>query len=301
MDPLIAGIFYLVAILILCAFAINEALVFLHKRPPKEIEAIAAPPAETNIPETPKETSSKDKQIEIVREAVQHFAAGIFPAGCKFYHDNGELTPGGELLAAILADKRGADRIIVSPCEGCAYRQKCATEGRFKPKENRLNTDNLEVRPLSQEETLLLAQILLSSMDDAADWALDPDNGFDTNEEGEKLETPWIIRVIRKRITGENLKIAITKKAYFLLMVITESNPGKAMFTLHKIGNLLEKGRTPKWLVTSEVITSSLFPFGVPTEEAWDKWWDSQKVSRNSGQSWSDNLVDVFPQEWKKK
>jgi len=277
----ISSIFIIVGLLGLYFFAVEEAVTLLRERKARE--------------------TAKEARMKSLQETICNFATGLFPAGCKFYHENGELSMGGELLAAIIVDKRHTERMVISPCEGCAYYQECEIEGRFKSKEDRLDTDNVRVRPLSEKEMEMMLQVMLGPMDDATDWAFDPDNEFDHDFKDEKIAIPWILRVIRKRIIGENLRIEITEKAYLLLMIITDGNPGKAMFVLHKIGNLFEKGRAQRWLVSSDVITSSLFPFGVPTEEAWDEWWDNQKVSRDSGKSWSDNLVDMFPAEWKKR
>lgn len=241
----------------------------------------------------------EDEKMKKMEETIRHLAMGIFPGGCKFYDEKGELSPGGELVAAALADKSRIEKRAISPCEGCSYYQECEREERFKSREDRLNTDNLEFRPLTKEEMKQILQVMMLPVDDTTDWAFDPDNELDPDVKDEKLEIPWIIRMIRKRIVGENLKIEITKKAYFLLMIITGGNPGNAMFVLHKIGNLFERREVQRWLVTSQVVTSSLFPFGVPTETAFNQWWDGQKVPRGSGKSWSDNLVDVFPNEWR--
>lgn len=243
----------------------------------------------------------EDKQMQAMQETIRHLAMGIFPAGCKFYQEDGELSMGGELLAAIIADKRSKKKREISPCQGCAYYQECGKEGRFKPREDRLNTENLELRPLTKEEMKQTVQIMMLPVDDTTDWVFNPDNELDPDVKDGKLPVPWICRMIRKRILGEHLKMEITKKAYFLLTVFTNGNPGNAMFILHKIGNLFEKREAKRWLVTSQVITSSLFPFGIPTEEAWNKWWDGQKVSQDSGKSWSDNLVDIFPNEWRRE
>jgi len=157
---------------------------------------------------------------------------------------------GGELLAAILAEKQSKEKKRISPCEGCSCYKECEKEGRFKLREDRLDTDSLEVQPLNKDDTCLLAEILMTSFDDAIDWVFDPNLEFDPDVKDKKLEIPWIIKVIRKRIIGENLKIEITKKAYFLLLILTKGNPGKAMFILHKIGNLFEKVKSQQWLVT---------------------------------------------------
>jgi len=165
----------------------------------------------------------------------------------------------------------------------------------------RLNTEDLKVRPLNQEEASLMAHIFFSLLDDQKDWEFDADNGFITVKNEEKIEIPWICRVIRKRIVGENLKIKITQQAYFILMVFTESNPGRAMFTLHKIGNFFEKRGDQYWLVDSKILAADLFPMGIPTEEAFGDWWDKQKAPPGSKKSWSDNMVDMFPDEWRKE
>ena len=147
-------------------------------------------------------------------------------------------------------------------------------------KQNRLNTENLKMNPLSQEEAELMVKILLSPIDDSKDWKFNPDVEFDTEVKGEvveEVEIPWIFRVIRKRIIEENLKIEITKKAYFLIFLFTNSNPGKAIFVLRKIGNLFERTKAKKWLVTSEIFTTNLFPDGFPSEKSWEKWWKEQK------------------------
>jgi len=190
-----------------------------------------------------------------------------------------------------------------------ALRPKKAKGGGSRPVEannpellrkTRLNTEELEVRPLTQREAWLIIQVILSRLDDNEDWSFDADEGFIVNKDGEKIEIPWICRVIRKRIVGENLKIKISKQAYLILMIFSDGNPGKAMFILHKIGNFLEKEEGQSWLVTSRTINVDLFPCGIPTEEAWGKWWDKQKVTPGSKKSWSDNMVDVFPDEWRK-
>lgn len=219
MDFLVASIFYFVAILGLCAFAIDEALTCLRKK--KKAGNIENQPVGINTPK---------------------------PLG-----------------------------------------------------KERLNTEGLEVRPLNEEEASLVMQIMLSLLEDNEDWGFNADEGFITNKDGEKVEIPWICRMIRKRIVGENLKIKITQQAYFVLMVFTESNPGKAMFFLHKIGNFFEREENQNWLLTSQILMADLFPFGIPTEEAWGKWWDGQKTLPGSKKSWSDNMVDMFPDEWRKE
>lgn len=217
MEIFLAGIFYLVAILGLCAFAIDEALRAARK--PRKTETITDQPPE---PQTAKPINNE-----------------------------------------------------------------------------RLDTEGLKVRPLNQEEASLMAYIFFSLLDDEKDWEFDADNGFITMKNGEKLEIPWICRMIRKRIVGENLKIKITQQAYFILTVFTEGNPGRAMFLLHKIGNFFEKQADLDWLVTAKILSAELFPFGIPTEEAFGAWWDKQKTITGT-KSWSDNLVDMFPDEWRK-
>lgn len=219
MDFFVASIFYLVAIIGLCAFAIDEALTCLKKR--KKTKDIEDQPVEDDSPK----------------------------------------PPGKE----------------------------------------RLDTEGLEVRPLEEEEASLMMQVVLSLLEDNEDWEFDIDKGSITNKGGEEVEIPWICRMIRKRIVAENLKIKISQQAYFILMIVTESNPGKAMFTLHKIGNFFERRESQNWLVTSQILMAELFPFGIPTEEAWGKWWDGQKTPPGSKKSWSDNMVDMFPDEWRKE
>lgn len=165
----------------------------------------------------------------------------------------------------------------------------------------RLNTESLEVGPLNLEEALLAMQIMLSPLEDNEDWEFNADEGFLIDKDGDKLEIPWICRMIRKRIVGENLKIKITQRAYFILMVFTEGNPGKAMFFLHKIGNFFEREESQNWLLTSQTLMFNLFPFGIPTEKAWGEWWDGQKTPPGSKKSWSDNMVDMFPEDWRKE
>jgi hypothetical protein len=171
-------------------------------------------------------------------------------------------------------------------------------KGRFKPREDRLDTENLRTRSLNQEERILMTGILLSPIDDTTDWVFDPESRFDPDIKDQKIEIPWILRAIRKRILDENLKIEITKKAYLLILLFVKGNPGKAMFVLHKIGNFFEKINAQRWLFTSRVFTCSLFPFGFPTEGAFAKWWNAQKISQ---QGYSYNKVDIFPDEWRKK
>lgn len=294
-----AVVLIVVGMLGLCAFAIAEALRLLRERKRQKLTAEAeSAQAETLQAQTepPPAIDAEAAEKKLIRETVQNFAAGLFPPGCKLYHENGRLSLGGELLAAIMVED--LSRGPISPCNGCAYRPECEAEGRFQPRTDRLNTDNLKVRPFTRKEMEYILPIMMGPADDTVDWAFDPDNELDPDE---KMSIPWIMRMIRKRIVGERLKIEITKKAYFLLLVITEGNPGKAMFVLHKIGNLFEKRGAQRWLVTSSVINSSLFPLGVPTEESFAAWWDSQKTPRDSGKSWSDNLVDMFPDEWRKK
>jgi len=221
LELFLAGIFYFVAILGLCVFAIYEALALLRK--PKKNE----------------ETKNKSSEPQTIQ-----------PIG-----------------------------------------------------KARLDTDNLKVRPLNQEEASLMAHIFFSLLDDEKDWEFDADNGFITVKNGEKIEIPWICRVIRKRIVGENLRIKITQQAYFILMVFTEGNPGRAMFSLHKIGNFFEKQNSQNWLLNSKTLAADLFPFGIPTEEAFGDWWDRQKATPGANKSWSDNMnmVDMFPDEWRKE
>lgn len=234
--------------------------------------------------------------MDPMQEALHTFAMGLFPAGCKFYNGNDNLSMGGELLSAIIIEKSTQSVVPISPCDGCAYYKQCKSEGRFAPRENRLSTDNLDTRRLTLKEMENAAMFLMSNLDDTKDWTFNPDEPTDV-ESGKEI--PFILCVIRKRIMTENLKLQITKKAYLLMLIMSEGVPGKAMFILHKAGNLLERGRTRSWLVTASFVTSAMFPFGVPTEKAFSKWWEDQKVDPESGRSHSDNLVDVFPDEWR--
>ena len=159
---------------------------------------------------------------------------------------------------------------------------------------DRLHTEDMETVSFTQDEQELVFAILESpNFDDVTDWVFDLDGE-------DKTEAPWIVRMIRKRIVTENLKIEITEMAYFLIMVLTYGNPGKAMFVLHKSGNFFERTDAQKWLVNSHVVITNLFPLGFLTEEAFERWWKNQKVSLESRRSWSDNLVDIFPDEWRR-
>jgi hypothetical protein len=162
-----------------------------------------------------------------------------------------------------------------------------------KFKRERLNTDDLQPTPLDREKAKFMVMIIASNMDDTKDWEFDADKRIDP-ESGNEI--PFTLRVLRKRIVGEKLKIRITQKAYFLIFLWADT-PGKAIFFLHKASNFFEKRKTTEWLVTSDIITMDLFSHGFPSKRSFDKWWDGQKIPGAVG---SDNRVDIFPDEWKK-
>lgn len=224
---------------------------------------------------------------------IKDLALGLLPAGCKFFNEDGSVKMGGEMLALIVFEKSRTGE-MVSPCKGCNWFKECQKEGIGKPREDRLNTENLEVGPVAQDKMQFIAGVAMSTMDDSVNWVFNPDEERDPDDK--ELELPFVVRVIRKRIIAENLKIQITKKAYLLIYLFVENSPGKAMFVLHKIGNFFEKIKAREWLVTSSVLLMSLFPLGFPTEVAFDKWWDGQKMEHRG---WSDNKVDIFPNEWR--
>lgn len=230
-----------------------------------------------------------DENIDMIREAINYLAMGILPRGCRFSHENnGKLGLRGEMVVIRTVNQQIEERRQVSPCEDCSYHPQCEQEERLKPKlQGRIDTDNLETGFYSQENLLELIKIQTSpQLEDTIDWVFDPDD----------KKFPWIFRMIKIRIVDENLKIEITQKAYFLIMLLTGNSPRKVMFVLHKAGNLFEKVKARRWLINSNIVANSLFPFGFPTEKAFDRWWDSQKSKR----SWSGNMVDVFPDEWRK-
>jgi len=171
--------------------------------------------------------------------------------------------------------------------------------------EERFDTENLEYRPLTDEEIESIAKVLVSSLNDTENWVFNADKRFIQVKNGE-LEIPWILRVIRKRIFAEKLKIEITQKAYMLLAIFAVT-PAKALFSLHKIGNFFEKNRQKDWLLTAKIFCEELFPLGFPTEEAFEKWWTNQKQITHRGRKPGKrvlleiNKAFYFPEEWKKK
>lgn len=165
----------------------------------------------------------------------------------------------------------------------------------FDPNEYRLETDNLETRPLATEEKAVLTKLKASeNLDDDCDWEFDPDNPRDPELD---LKIPTGIRILRKRIVGEKLKIKITKKAYLMLGYLFD-RPGKIMILLHYIGNTFEKLGAGQWLVDSDLVLEELFSAGIFTDESLSELWDQQKLDNPTG--WSDNKVDFFPDAWRK-
>ena len=227
-------------------------------------------------------------------DIIRPFALGLYPPGCKFFV-NGELSMGGELVAIAVIDRMAREKREISPCDGCSFLPTCKKEKRFEKRKDGLDTNLKSSHPNMQNIEAMIG-IMKSSLEDTKDWVFDP-QGKNKEEIKTPLpsEIPWVSIVIRQRIISARLKIKITQKAHFLIFLMTEGNPGKAMFVLHKIGNLFEGHQVKNWLVTSGIVTSGLFPAGFPGEEDFCKWWDGQKDSNGA------NKVDHFPDEWREE
>jgi hypothetical protein len=64
-----------------------------------------------------------------VAENVRYFGLGIFPPGCKFLTEDGDLSLGGKILATALIEKLFSEGQKISPCEGCFHYPECEKEG----------------------------------------------------------------------------------------------------------------------------------------------------------------------------
>ena len=65
------------------------------------------------------ENVSGGGEIPKIDERVLQFAKTYLPKGCEFYDNNGQLTPGGALVAMVEMEKQAAGASGQEPCIGC--------------------------------------------------------------------------------------------------------------------------------------------------------------------------------------
>jgi len=141
-DLAAVSMLIVVGLLGLYAFAVSEAVTLLRER---KAQQTGEEPA----------LSSEDAKMKFFQELIRDFAAGLFPVGCKFYHENGELSLGGEMLATIMLNKLQAGEAAISPCKGCAYLRECESEGISKPSQETTCLDgNVSIKGLNKADVL---------------------------------------------------------------------------------------------------------------------------------------------------
>lgn len=148
----------------------------------------------------------------------------------------------------------------------------------------------LPTRPMDETTTQTYFMILMAAkeggLDDTQEWRFDPD------AESEP-PVPFNCKVLRKRIDVLGLKLEFTEAAGILIAVLTKGSPGETMYVLHKACNHFEARGAERWLLTTEVMSTELFPMGYVTPEAFAAWWDGQKDERGG------NKVDYcIPSTW---
>jgi hypothetical protein len=127
-------------------------------------------------------------------------------------------------------------------------------------------------KPLTEEQIEILMKLTLSTHKDAP-------LGEDKNN---IIHQNFISQIVTKRIEAYKLPFNLTE--FFLLMSLSTwvTSPGRAMIML-AICQEYVANHDKKLLGIIEWV--GIFPFGVPTDEEFDKMWDGQKVNGS-------NLVD---------
>lgn len=135
--------------------------------------------------------------------------------------------------------------------------------------------------PLTQEQTELVFSLIVNSKGESeVDVSLD-----------ENINSTFLAEVAIKRMRAYNLPFKITNY-FFVASVITFMNtPGMVMGMLWIAKCYAD--RTKKDNLTIQD-WCELFPWGAPTQEECDTWWDSQKVTWERHGVESDNMVDYL-------
>lgn len=82
-------------------------------------------------------------------------------------------------------------------------------------------------------------------------------------------------QILLKRIESYNLPFMISNLFYIMSVETWVKNPGKVMMLLRLLYQ--EWKKSGKQYFNLEDWTLIFFPYGVPTDEEQEKWWDSQK------------------------
>lgn len=111
------------------------------------------------------------------------------------------------------------------------------------------------------------------------------------SEDTELLNSDALSRIFESRLKALNLPFQVTNKFLLVCRFLFVDRPGIAI-TLLRILYEFNKKHPAVSTFTVTVLSETLFPNGVPTEEGFRKMWESQKYTPELG-TINDNLLDL--------
>jgi len=111
--------------------------------------------------------------------------------------------------------------------------------------------------------------------------------------ETEEIAKTFLAQIFLKRIAGYKLPYTVTTAFFMMSMLTFVDRPGNVMILLWLCHQYFKKTGKVKLGIAEWV---DIFPWGTPTKEEREKWWDSQKIKPEERVGL--NLVDL-PEMWK--
>lgn len=116
---------------------------------------------------------------------------------------------------------------------------------------------------------------------------LNKDKEKDIEALDDELSRSFFCQILIKRVHGYNLPFRFTNFFILASMLTFVNNPGKVMFLLRICYQYWKK--TGCFDFNLDTWSRDIFPFGVPSEEYYNFWWDNQKYPGAP----LGNLVDI--------
>jgi len=133
-------------------------------------------------------------------------------------------------------------------------------------------------RVLQQDEYQDLLALLLSKKNELP-LEVDPE-----------LSKEFLSQVAIKRMEFYHLPFRLSNLFFLISMRTWVNNPGRVMGLLWVCQQYSKKNNTPQVLTVNDFCY--MFPLGVPTDQEFDNWWDSQKEGSNNKVDNPDYWVD---------
>jgi len=138
---------------------------------------------------------------------------------------------------------------------------------------------------MDKEQTAAMLQLLLSSK-----------AGRDQPMQDDPMVRDLFhAKVAFKRIETYPLPFQWSSSFFLMSLLTFIKGPAHIMATLWLSKCYCEKMDKAKGYMLTIEDWANIFPFGAPTQEEFETWWDSQKCERRNGGM--DNLVD-YVEEW---